>query len=170
MQEEIAQLDCLSDASKTEYLMVKVMKSFLVSSLSLFLLAAPAAAETYDCTFKIPDRYRLWVPEQIRLDDDPARAFGSVRAKLFDRFGERALKAEVVFENNLRKKFVFWFGNSDVWRSSGRSSASILGRTKYELTLYKDGRPALLKAAGAESDVFITEEKYRTTGKCIGRQ
>lgn len=92
-----------------------------------------------------------------------------MRAELFDRFGKRVLKADVVFENNLRKKFVFWFNNSDVRRSSAKGSAVILGRSKYDLTIYKDGRPALYKAEGVEPDYFFTEESYRTKGNCTRR-
>lgn len=128
------------------------------------VMATSATAEIYDCKFDVKDRFKQWVPAVVRITNDADLSRVIVSAKLFDRFGKRAVPGEFGTNNSRRVTFRFQYNNSDI-PIERKYNRVVLGLTSYSVTIQKADHSATFRAD--PSHAFEPGNSFHGKGSCV---
>ncbi len=139
-------------------------KTSLISLVFAGLLGTPVAAETLNCTFKVPDRYEAWVPTTVQITNDREKARVTVTTGLFENVGKRAFDGELTINNARRVTFQFSVDNTDI-PIERHVNRRRVGLTIYSVSIQKADHSATLRA----NPVSATDlgKSFHGKGSCI---
>lgn len=136
----------------------------LISLIFAGFLGAPVAAETLNCTFKVPDRYEAWVPTTVQINNAREKARVTVTSELFERRGTRAFDGALTINNARRVTFQFSVDNTDIPIELSVSHRR-MGLTIYSVSIQKVDHSATFRVNPAHgSDLG---KSFHGKGSCI---